>query len=114
MHINAYSFGHITVDNKEYDEDLIIFPDKIKAHWRRQDGHVLRMHDLLEVFDYQPDMLIVGTGASGQMRIDPAVEDNLHNDHIKCVAAATGVAVKLFNEQTEKGTKAVGAFHLTS
>lgn len=113
MHIDAWSFGRMTVGGDEYDEDLIIFPDKIKAHWWRQDGHILRTADLQDVLDYQPALLIVGTGASEHMQVEPAVKDTLRKKNITCIAAATGEAVGRFNEEIEKGTNVVGAFHLT-
>jgi dienelactone hydrolase len=112
-HIDSYSFGHMTVDGEQYDQDLIIFPDTIKAHWWRDNGHTLRTTDLQEVIEYKPELLVVGTGASGRMQTELQTKDTLSQEGIRYVEAQTGDARKIFNEEMEKGTRVVGAFHLT-
>ena len=111
--IDSYSFGHMTVDGESYDQDLIIFPDKVKANWWRDNGHTLRTADLQEVIEYKPELLVVGTGASGRMQTELQTKDTLNQEGIKYVEALTGDARKIFNEEMEKGTRVVGAFHLT-
>jgi len=111
--IDSYSFGHMTVDGEQYDEDLIIFPDRIKAHWWRDNGHTLRTTDLQDVIEYKPELLVVGTGASGRMQTELQTRDTLGQEGIRYVEAQTGDARKIFNEEMEKGTRVVGAFHLT-
>lgn len=112
-HINSYSFGHMSVDDKQYDEDLIVFPDRVKSHWWRNESHVLREDDLLDVIEYKPDLLIIGTGSSGRMHIEPAAKDSLRQKGIKCIEDLTGKAARLFNKEMDKGVKVAGAFHLT-
>ena len=112
-HIDSYSFGHMTVDGKEYDKDLIVFGSKIKSKWWRNNGHILRTGDLQEVIKYKPELLIIGTGSSGRLQIDPSTKDILRQEGIKLIEKQTGKAAKLFNKEIQKGTKVVGAFHLT-
>ncbi len=76
MNIDAYSFGSITIDGKTYRSDLIIYPDKIDQKWWRKSGHLLQMVDLRQITGYKPEILIIGTGASELMRIDPEVENS--------------------------------------
>ena len=113
MHIDSYSFGSMTIDGKKYTSDVIVFPDKVKSDWWRREGHSLIMEDLEEVTSYSPDILIIGRGASGCMDIPLSTKEALEAKDIKLVDANTDAAYKLFNEEMEKGTKAVGAFHLT-
>ena len=112
-HINSYSFGHMSVDDKQYNEDLIVFPDRVKPHWWRNESHVLREDDLLDIIEYKPDLLIIGTGSSGRMQIEPAAKDSLRQRGIKCIEDQTGKAARLFNKEMDKGVKVAGAFHLT-
>lgn len=112
-HVDAYSFGQITVNGEEYENDLIAYPDAVQTGWRRQESHILRTGDLQEVLDSAPDHLIVGTGASGRMQLTPETRTDLKNRHIRCTEAPTDEAVQLFNEEVEKGVNAAGAFHLT-
>jgi hypothetical protein len=34
--IGSYDFGRITINGKHYTTDLLVFPEKIKADWRRK------------------------------------------------------------------------------
>jgi dienelactone hydrolase len=112
-HIDSYSFGHMIVNGRKYDKDLIIFPERIKDHWWRNNGHILRAADLKEVFEYKPELLVVGTGSSGKMQIEPSMKDSLRQEGIKIIEIQTGHAVNVFNKEMQKGAKVVGAFHLT-
>jgi putative phosphoribosyl transferase len=112
-HIDSYSFGYITIDGVEYNEDLIVFPDRIKSFWWRNDGHILKTVDLDEVIEYKPQLLIIGTGFSGRMHLEPATREYLRREGIKVIEDLTGNAVKLFNNEITKRTKVTGAFHLT-
>lgn len=113
MKINSYTFGSMTVDGKLYQKDLILFPDEIESNWWRKEGHTLLIEDLKEVIDYKPDILIVGTGASGVMQIPIDTRTALKKYGIKLIDENTYQASQFFNQSIEKGEKVVGAFHLT-
>lgn len=113
MHIDAYSFGSITVDGGTYSRDLIIFSDRINSAWWRGEAHRLQKKDLEEVFRYKPELLIVGTGASGMMKVPDDLRHELQQEHIDCEVHPTGEAVKRFNQECAAGKRVAGAFHLT-
>jgi hypothetical protein len=113
MRIDSYSFGVMKVDGKEYRQDLIVFPDKVRSSWRRRQGHSLAIEDLQDILEFKPELLIIGTGDSGMMEIPAATEKSLQDAGIEVIAQNTGQACSIFNEQIEKGRKVVGAFHLT-
>ena len=75
--INSYSFGNITIDGKKFSKDLIIFPNSINSSWRRKTGHLLTEDDIAEILDYKPEVLIIGTGASGLMKVDDKLKEKL-------------------------------------
>ena len=103
----------MTVSGKEYHNDLIVFPDSVLSKWWRVDGHSLAIEDLKEVIDYKPNILVVGKGAAGIMRVPSLTEETLKKHKIKIISKKSGEAYKVFNEYIEKGEKVVGAFHLT-
>lgn len=113
MKIDVYSFGSMTVNGKVYEEDLIIFADRVKSGWWRKEGHSLAIEDLVEVIDYKPEVLIVGKGASGCMEIPLSTKRVLKEKNIELIEENTDKAIKLFNELTKTSKKVVGAFHLT-
>src|SRR5919106_6704378 len=71
--IDEYSFGRIIVDGTEHRRDLIVTPDRVVPNWWRKDGHSLAIEDLDEVIDELPERLVLGCGAHGRLKPDPAV-----------------------------------------
>ncbi|HDL64334.1 MAG TPA: hypothetical protein ENH12_02985 [Proteobacteria bacterium] len=76
--IENYHFGRIVIDGKTYTSDVIIFPDRIREEWWREDGHSLSLKDIEEVLTLRPDILIVGTGNASLMRV-PFPVAHTHN-----------------------------------
>jgi hypothetical protein len=72
-----YRLGHVLVDGREETRDVIVLPHRVVSNWWRVDGHSLVLDDLDYVLDELPERLIVGTGASSQMRPDPSALDRL-------------------------------------
>ena len=81
--INSYSFGTITIDGNKFSKDLIIYPDHINSNWRRKTGHLLTEDDIAEILDYKPEVLIIGIGASGLMKVDDKIDFLARNGKIK-------------------------------
>jgi len=111
--INNYSFGTLTIDNKTYTSDLIIYQDgTIETNWWRKKGHRLNADDIHSLIAKKPDTIIAGTGVSGFMRPGKALIQLLTEQQIEFIALKNSSAVKTFNELSSY--KQVGAcFHLT-
>ena len=110
--IESYSFGSMVVDGKEYTSDLIIYPDRIQSSWWRIEGHRLSIEDIQEILEAKPEVLVVGTGASGLVEIPEETEKHIRSKGIRLIAQKTEEAYKTFNELS-KSKKVIGAFHLT-
>jgi len=112
MKIEHYSFGKITIEGKTYTSDVIIYPEKVNASWWRKEGHNLQVVDLTDVISVNPQILVIGTGATGLMRVPKETISHLELKGIEVYVVRTGEAVELFNKlQNEK--IAIAAFHLT-
>ena len=112
--IDSYSFGHMVIDKVSYNKDLIVFDDQVKSNWWRKEGHNLQLDDIKDVLEeVKPEVIIVGKGKFGMMRVSQEVKDYLDAHDIKLYAEPTGKAVKIFNRLILTGRKVLGAFHLT-
>ncbi len=109
--IEQYSFGHVTVDGEAETRDVIVLPGRVVRGWWRREGHELGLEDLTEVLDELPERLVVGTGAYGQMRPDPAMLAALHERGIDVEVLPTEEAVRRYGELDPRITAA--ALHLT-
>jgi len=101
------------VEGAEYSSDLIILGDNIRPNWWRKEGHSPAARDITDVLTFQPEVLVVGKGASAMMRVPAATEKTLAEQGIELIAVDTAGAVKQFNRLAEEGKKVAGAFHLT-
>jgi len=110
--IEHYSFGRIIVNGKEYTRDLIIYPEKIYSNWWRKEGHKLHIEDIKEVLDYGPEILIVGTGYSGLMKVPKEVKEKIEEKGIRLIVQKTKEACETYNRLFKKH-KTVAALHLT-
>lgn len=110
--IEAYRFGRMQIDDGVYTTDVLVFPDRVKSDWWRLEGHKLSVEDLDEVLQAKPEILVVGTGYYGLMKVLPETETHLEREGIRVIAEKTGEAYHTFNALS-KSKRVVGAFHLT-
>jgi hypothetical protein len=110
--IDAYRFGQIVIEGKAHHKDVIILPDRVIGGWWRKEGHTLHPEDLEPVFGAAPEVLVVGQGASGLMRITPETELALHDASIELIALPTAKAVETYNRLRDERPVAA-ALHLT-
>ena len=110
--IESYEFGRIVIKGKRYATDVIIYPDHVEDNWWREEGHSLSPVDLWAVVQAKPEVLVVGTGRSGLMRVLPETEKCLCEQGIRLIAERTTEAVRIYNQLCQS-TRVVAALHLT-
>ena len=110
--IESYHFGQIVIDGRTYDRDVIVLPDRVIGGWWRQEGHVLHPDDVQAVIEAAPEVLVVGLGASSQMRVTRQTRQALAAAGIELIAESTENAVETYNALRDRQTVAA-ALHLT-
>ena len=110
--IDSYQFGLVVVSGKKYTSDVIIFPDKVRDNWWRKTGHQLCLKDVAEVMTENPEVLVVGTGASALVKVLPEVERGVETQGIKLIVEATDRACHTYNQLCQS-QKVVAALHIT-
>jgi len=110
--IDSYQFGLIVINGKKYTSDVIIFPDRVRDNWWRKTGHQLCLDDIAEVLTENPEVLVVGTGASDLMKVLPEVRQVVEAQGIELIVEATDKACHTYN-QLCRSRRAVAALHLT-
>ena len=111
--IESYDFGSIRVRGRNYSSDLIIFPDHVRPNWWRKEGHRLCIEDLEEVVNRKPEVLVIGTGYSGLMRVPEEVKRYMAERGIEVIVQPTKDACETFNRLLRSGRKVAAALHLT-
>jgi hypothetical protein len=113
MHIDSYQFGKIVINGTAYGSDCLILGGSVHANWWRKQGHLLAVEDLQRILAAGPEVLVVGCGASGLMKISEDTRQTLQQEGIELIALDTHKAVARFNELAEKGENVAAALHLT-
>ena len=113
--IVAYSFGSITIDGAQYTKDVIIGPSGVLSPWWRSDGHNLSPDDLESILPSPPEILVIGTGSFGVMKVPKETIKFLEDKSIEPRVMRTGKAVEEFNTLLKKlgPEKVMAALHLT-
>lgn len=110
--IEAYRFGCIRINGQEYTSDVLVFPDRVLSSWWRKIGHELCVEDLKDVIREKPDVLVVGMGKPGLMKVLPETEARLNAEGIQLIAKPTEDACRIYNKLLT-GKKVIAALHLT-
>ena len=66
---DEYGFGYIIIDGKRYTNDVIVFPSRVEGNWWRIQGHQLQVKDLEAPVKEKPEVLVIGTGYNGLVKI---------------------------------------------
>ena len=109
MIINSTSFRSITVDNKVFPHDIWIFVNgSIKE---RNMNHEFTIEEFEIITKDNPDVLIIGTGMYGVVKIKEEVIKKAKEKKIELIIDKTPVAIKKFNEIKDR--KVAAAMHTT-
>ncbi len=73
----------------------------------------LGLKDIEDILASHPDVIVMGTGYAGQMRVEEDVRSLLQDRNITLIAARTEEAVREFNRLASEGNDVAAGFHLT-
>ncbi|MFQ6081992.1 MAG: Mth938-like domain-containing protein [Candidatus Aminicenantia bacterium] len=110
--IDSYQFGQMVINGKEYRSDLIIFPDRVLSSWWRKEGHSLCQEDIEQILSEKPELLIIGTGYYGLMKVPQELREYIRSREIDLIIDKTKKASEVYNNLFQK-KKTIAAFHLT-
>lgn len=115
--IDRYNFGLIVIDEKQYVHDVLILPDgTVKEREPRKAGlgsHKIVWGDVAKIVNEQPQVIVIGTGASGLAKLSVDAGINLRQANIKLVVLPSSQAVERFNQLTQEGKQVAALIHIT-
>lgn len=106
---NSY-FGAIIVNGRKFDSDVILdWTGEIRS---RSGSHAFTKADFNDLMMRDPEVIVVGTGTAGNVKVDPAVEVAARLQGVELIARTTPQAVLEFNKHVKR-RKAVAVIHVT-
>jgi polyphosphate kinase 2 (PPK2 family) len=94
--IDKFEFGAIQVDGRKHDTDVVIYPDGRVEPWHRSREHKVEARDLDKVLRDQPEVLIIGTGTTGNLRVSAEASDRLQEAAVEPIIERTFKACELY------------------
>lgn len=113
MKIEKVGFGWIIIDGKKYEQDVLILANgKILNRYENFSGnnHEFSIEEAKKLLNPQPQVIVVGTGQGGILKVKEETIEFLKSTKTKLIAMPTPKAIEIFNKLKE--IKA-GLFHLT-
>jgi len=110
--IENYTFGKITIDKKEYSSNVILINNKPKQA-RYLEGHILEIDDLTSLVKSKPEIIIIGTGASGTVHPSQEIKEFIKEKGIQLIIKPSKEACSTYNELIDQGKKVAAFIHNT-
>lgn len=110
--IDRYEFGKFIVNKKEYKSNITITGEDAREH-RHLEDHKIRLDDFARLLAYNPNYIVIGTGAYGVVKVPKEIIEYIEKRNIKVIVEKTEEACKKYNELLLKGNKVAGFFHNT-
>ena len=109
--IDKFTFGKITINNKDYDDIKIIGENIIP--WQYIEHHTVTEQDIIEITEDKPEYAIIGIGTSGLVHVKEESISLLKEKHIKTEILLTKKACNRYNELKKDGKKVDAIIHST-
>jgi len=109
VRIDRSEFGSITIDGKTYDHDVMIgltgeVSKRKKKLSKQQYGtsHVVSKVEAKAVFEKGCDLVIIGSGQEGNVRLSPEAEEYFAKKGCEVLLQPTQDAIRSFNRSTKR------------
>ncbi|MEO0097355.1 MAG: MTH938/NDUFAF3 family protein [candidate division WOR-3 bacterium] len=113
MKIEKTGFGWIIIDGKKYNYDILILANgEILNRYENfsGDNHEFSIEEAQKLLNPKPEVIIIGTGQSGILKVKEETIQFLKEQKVKLIALPTPKAIEVFHKL--KDIKAC-LFHLT-
>ena len=110
--IEEFKFGFFRINRKEYYDDIKIVDKRVKQ-WGDRERHTLKLSNLKDILESNPELLVVGIGATGLLEVPKDVHQALQMKKIKLVVEKTQKACEVFNNALTEKKKVAAILHGT-
>jgi hypothetical protein len=117
MKIDGTAFGSITIDGETYPHDVLIrLSGKVRKRKKKLSkkeygtSHIVSLDEADFIYEEGSQLLVVGTGQNGNLRLSPEAAEYFARKGCAVVAEPTPRAIHLFNQAT---ADKIALFHVT-
>lgn len=96
--IDSFKFERVVIQGKEYRSDILISPDENVSPWDREVLHTIQSVDLDDILKHKPDLIIIGTGTIGNLKLAEDVKPYLGEKGIELIAHKSEKAIDTYRQ----------------
>ena len=112
--IDGYQFGRMTIGGKLDTTDLVIlYTGIVMDNWIRKSGHFLEYDDIKHLITSEPEIIIIGTGVYGRMKVAKDLLSRFKGLDIEVEILSNEQALTVYNKKIRETQKVGACFHLT-
>lgn len=117
-YINSTQFGNVVIDNKKYNQVLIIGDSVMERDYQKLEelfntSHEIGDWEIEELLKQKPEIMVIATGQSGAMKVDKEFIDEITKKGIEVITDITPKAIEIYNEKVKKGKRVNALIHTT-
>jgi len=109
--IDSYSFGSITINGIKH-EDIKIIGEKV-IDWQYIKHHTVTIQDITELIDSNPEVIVIGIGVSGLVKVEDGVIKLAEQKNIRLIIKNSAEACKEYNGLVKENKKVAAIIHST-
>jgi hypothetical protein len=110
--ISDFSFGRIVANGQTCNTDIKIVQGTLIPDWWRKSGHTVEIEDVQDALDTELEILVIGMGQPGYMRITDSLREHLAERNVTLIEEPTPKAIETFNHLFKEGRRVAGGFHV--
>ena len=113
--IDSTKFGSITINGRTYyeEDNYIVFWDGEIKGLHTAERHLFGRPELEMILKKNPEIVIVGTGISGLLRVSEDARSLCRGKEVELVEIVSKKAVIKFNESINQEKKVAAFIHVT-
>ena len=109
--IEEYKIGRFVVEGEEFLGDLKMKLGK-PHYWQTRERRKLRIEDIKDLVEEQPDVFIIGTGAGGMLQVGEEITNYIYNNSGKVfvIQEKNTEAIESYNKAEKQKKKVCAIF----
>jgi hypothetical protein len=115
--VDSFEFGSIVIDGKRYGCDVLVLADgtvkERKGAFWKFGGHVIKKREIDSLVEGNPEIIILGMGTSGRVRLASDAELVLGRLGVKWMTLPSLEASERLNELLDNGKRVAALIHVT-
>lgn len=115
---DSSSFGEVVINGRSYGDVLVVgnqVEERNDPRLERELGsdHLVGDWEVKELLSNDPEVVIIGSGVSGVLRVQPQIREQFKKVKVELVVLTTPQAIEEYNSLVSMGKKVNALIHST-